>query len=325
MAHIRRILGSMTFGGPINEAQAHQLLKEWVKHGYAEVDTAIVYHEGKSERIMGKLHLCRDPQKIKIACKANPKKGFSAEQVIDQLNQSLAALQVSSVDIFYLHLPDHTIPIEETLKGVQKLYKEGKFKEFGLSNFASWEVIDIYHICKQNEYVVPTVYQGMYNALTRDIEVELIPSLRRYGIRFYCYNPLAGGLLTGKYDFSASEEYQPKGRFFASNTKGWANARTKSYMDRYWRESYKAGVTHVKKVLKETYGNDVSLLEASMRWLHHHSKLNDNDGIILGCSKPEHFQMNIDACNGDALHQNVVDAFDHAWDGIKSKCPKYNR
>lgn len=98
-----------------------------------------------------------------------------------------------------------------------------------------------------------------------------------------------------------------------------------SYMDRYWRESYKAGVTHVKEVLEKTYGSDVTLLEASMRWLHHHSQLSDNDGIILGCSKPEHFQMNIDACNGDALHQNVVDAFDHAWDGIKSKCPKYNR
>lgn len=89
--------------------------------------------------------------------------------------------------------------IEDTLAEVNELYKEGKFKSLGLSNFQAWEVAHIYHTCKANGYVTPTVYQGMYNAITRDVEKELLPCLRKLGISFYAYNPLAGGILTGKH------------------------------------------------------------------------------------------------------------------------------
>lgn len=327
MKRIRHILGCMSFGGAFNEPQSHQLMKDWVKLGYQEMDTAIMYQGGKTEKIMGKLHIARDPEKVKIACKANPGQGFSCDDIVKQLDTSLESLCVSSVDIFYLHLPDHNIPIEETLKGVDQLHKAGKFKEFGLSNYASWEVADIYHICKENGFVLPTVYQGMYNALTRDIELELIPALRRFGIRFYVYNPLAAGLLTGKYDFNKPNESQPSGRFFTEASAKNFNAKwTKAYQERFWRDNYKAGVELVKKVVDETYNGEVTLLEASMRWLHHHSALIDDDGVILGFSKIEHFQQNIDACCAtDPLHEDVVLAFDEAWNNIKSDCPKYNR
>ena len=89
--------------------------------------------------------------------------------------------------------------IEDTLAEVHELHKEGKFKSLGLSNFQAWEVAHIYHTCKANGYVTPTVYQGMYNAITRDVEKELLPCLRKLGISFYAYNPLAGGVLTGKH------------------------------------------------------------------------------------------------------------------------------
>ena len=72
-------------------------------------------------------------------------------------------------------------------------FAEGKFKEFGLSNYASWEVADIYHICKRNGWVLPTVYQGMYNAITRMVEGELFPALRHFGLRFYAYNTVRNG------------------------------------------------------------------------------------------------------------------------------------
>jgi aflatoxin B1 aldehyde reductase len=87
----------------------------------------------------------------------------------------------------------------------------GKFKRFALSNYAAWEVMEIYHICKQRGFVLPTVYQGMYNALTRDVERELFPCLRRLGMSFYAYNPLAGGLLTGRYSYDDLQT-QPIGR-----------------------------------------------------------------------------------------------------------------
>src|SRR5690606_26118365 len=106
----------------------------------------------------------------------------------------------NKADIFYLHFPDHKTPLEETLKACQKLYEEGKFKELGLSNYSSWQVSEIYNMCKNNGWVLPTVYQGMYNVITRDVEKELFPCIRYYNMRFYSYNPLAGGLLTERYD-----------------------------------------------------------------------------------------------------------------------------
>jgi len=113
------------------------------------------------------------------------------------------------VQIFYLHAPDNNTPIEETLKEVNNLHKEGKFDELGLSNYAaysslpskllfaltcafSWQVVDICHLCERNGWIKPTVYQGMYNVITRSIEAELFVAIRKFGLRFYVFNPLAG-------------------------------------------------------------------------------------------------------------------------------------
>lgn len=112
--------------------------------------------------------------------------------------------------MWYLHAPDRTTPFEVTLKAVDDLYKEGKFKRFGLSNYmscvcffsphafetcslvpilTSWEVVEVVGICKANGYIQPTIYQGIYNAMHRKVEPELFPCLRKFGIAFYEYNP----------------------------------------------------------------------------------------------------------------------------------------
>ena len=85
---------------------------------------------------------------------------------------------MEKVNVFYLHGPDRDTPINETLEACNELYEEGKFTELGISNYAAWEVVDIYYICEQNGWVKPTVYQGMYNLLTRAGEAELFPALR---------------------------------------------------------------------------------------------------------------------------------------------------
>ena len=82
----------------------------------------------------------------------------------------------------------------------------------------------------------------------------------------------------------------------------------------------------MKETVSKTYSDKVTLLEASLRWLKYHSKLVDNDGIILGFSKPEHFSVNLNACEvNEPLHEDVVNAFEEAWNNIKSQCPKYYR
>uniref|UniRef100_A0A8B9EYE8 Aldo-keto reductase family 7 like (gene/pseudogene) n=1 Tax=Anser cygnoides TaxID=8845 RepID=A0A8B9EYE8_ANSCY len=131
---------------------------------------------------------------VEVATKANPWDGktLKPESVRSQLDESLRRLKRTSVELFYLHAPDHGTPVEETLRACNELHKEGKFKELGLSNYAAWEVAEICTICKYNNWLMPTVYQGMYNATTRQVETELFPCLRHYGLRFYAYNPLAG-------------------------------------------------------------------------------------------------------------------------------------
>ena len=96
-----------------------------------------------------------------MATKVNPwnNKTLSRESVFKQFNTSLASMKVDQVDILYLHAPDHDTPLLETLTACDELYRAGKFKELGLSNYSSWLVAEVVNVCKQNNFVLPTVYQ----------------------------------------------------------------------------------------------------------------------------------------------------------------------
>ncbi|XP_040613475.1 aflatoxin B1 aldehyde reductase member 2 isoform X2 [Mesocricetus auratus] len=217
------VLGTMEMGRRMDASASAATVRAFMERGHSELDTAFMYCDGQSESILGGLGLglgsgdCT----VKIATKANPWDGKSLkpDSVRSQLETSLKRLQCPRVDLFYLHAPDHSTPIEETLRACQQLHQEGKFVELGLSNYASWEVAEICTLCKSNGWILPTVYQGMYNATTRQVEKELLPCLRHFGLRFYAYNPLAGGLLTGKYKYEDKDGEQPVGRFFGNS---WA-------------------------------------------------------------------------------------------------------
>uniref|UniRef100_A0A673FVI4 Aflatoxin B1 aldehyde reductase member 4-like n=1 Tax=Sinocyclocheilus rhinocerous TaxID=307959 RepID=A0A673FVI4_9TELE len=248
-------------------------------------------------------------------------KTLKPESVRNQLETSLKRLRTQCVELFYLHAPDHQNPIQDTLQACNQLHKEGKFKQLGLSNYASWEVAEIYCICKHNNWVLPTVYQGMYNATTRQVETELLPCLRYFGIRFYAYNPLAGGLLTGKYHYEDKDGAQPVGRFFGNS---WAG----TYRDRYWKESHFQGIDGIQKALEAAYGSEKpTLTSAAIRWMYHHSHLRGDlgDGVIIGMSSMEQLHENLTAAAEGPLKQEVVDAFKHTWDLVAHECPIYFR
>lgn len=314
------LLGSMAFGGRADVDLSGKMVQAFLKRGHQELDTAFMYNDGQAEGIIGGMQL---PKTVRIATKANPWDGktLTPESIRSQLETSLKRLRTESVDIFYLHAPDHQTPVQDTLQACNKLHKEGKFRELGLSNYASWEVAEIYCICKHNNWVLPTVYQGMYNATTRQVETELLPCLRYFGIRFYAYNPLAGGLLTGKYHFEDKDGSQPDGRFFGNN---WATA----YRDRYWKESHFYAIDGVLKALEAAYGSEKPpLTSAAMRWMYHHSQLRGDlgDGVIIGMSTMEQLQENLTAAEGGPLKQEVVDAFKQGWDLVAHECPNYFR
>jgi aflatoxin B1 aldehyde reductase len=311
---IKLILGTMTFGPQVNQEDADLMINKFIESGYSEIDTAYVYNEGSSELILGNSLKNKPKDSYSIATKVNPRitGKLDSEAINMQFSESLRRLSKKSIDILYLHFPDPHTPIEITLEAVAKLYNQSKFKELGLSNFPAWLVVDIWHICKKNGWPAPTVYQGMYNGLSRKAEDELFPALRRLGMRFYAYNPLAGGILTGKYkDYN---EIPSPGRF----------THRPNYKDRYWKKSFFDALEILFSFCND---ENIKLVEAAYRWLAFHSHLNNRqgDGILIGASRLEQLEENIAVIDKGPLPDNILSAFDKAWQETKAESPEYFR
>ncbi|KAF9921269.1 hypothetical protein FBU30_008727 [Linnemannia zychae] len=316
----RVVLGTLTFGlattdniatavrvrGP---AEVAPFLEAFSAHGHNEIDTARLYGNGDSEVVLSQILTAN----FKISTKAFPFQSGShrREKLIGQFKDSLEALKTKKVDIFYLHAPDYGTSFEETLKAVDDLYREGLFERFGLSNYSAWQVALIYGICKQNGYVLPTVYQGNYNAISRSVVPELFACLKYYGISFYAFNPISGGILTGKYKF----EVDPQGtRFDPSSPRG------QMAHGQYWKKANFEAVGVLSTVAAE---NNMTLLEASLRWMRHHSGLEAKDAVIIGASSIEQLTELLDELEKGPLPEVMVKAFDDAWEHVKSSTISY--
>ncbi|CAF1359429.1 unnamed protein product [Adineta steineri] len=187
MSKVKRTFGAATFnkkGEKLNTPkQVSQVLNILKENGIDELDTARVYGEGTTEELLGETS---EFQAFTVSTKANPMiSKLTKENTTKQCDESLKAMKRSSVDIFYIHAPDRETPFEETAQAINDLYQRGSFKRFGLSNFTAEEVQQMYNICKEKNYVLPSVYQGNYNPITRKNEQELFPLLRKLGIHFY--------------------------------------------------------------------------------------------------------------------------------------------
>ncbi len=310
----------MTFGVNTDAVVAEEQIKCFNECGYRELDTARMYAHGETEQLLGPI-LADCLEGFFISTKANAFKGYDESlnptNLKLQIKTSLDALRLHKVDIFYLHAPDIDTPIEETLLAVQEIFEQGLFREFGLSNYASWEVVYIHGYCKLRGWVLPTVYQGMYNAITRDVERELFPALKKLNMRFYCYNPLCGGLLTGKHDFSNPDGSE--GTRFDKKGDNWLR-----YANRYWKKEYFDALQEIGGACTK---EDISVADASLRWLVHHSALRETagDAIIIGASTLDHLRANISSCEQGPLPVSVVAAFDAGWTIARPVCEKYFR
>lgn len=184
----RVILGLMTFGPPGSESKGARIttlddynknLDYFQKQGYNELDTARTYISGDQEAFTREAKWKDRGFTLATKCYPVQPGDHSPEKLRASLEKSLKELGAESVDIFYLHAPDRSVPFEDTLKTADELFKEGKFSQLGLSNYAAWEVAEIWNIANERGLVKPTIYQAMYNAITRDIEKELVPALRK--------------------------------------------------------------------------------------------------------------------------------------------------
>ncbi len=207
-------LGTMTFGTPVTEADAIRLTHWAIDHGVNFLDTANMYEGysrypgsagGVAEEILGKA-LKGKRDKVVLASKVGMKigpadddQGLSRVHVLREMDRSLARLGCDCLDLYYMHKPDPSTPIGESVRAFNDLIDAGKARHWGISNFSAVQIAELLKVCDDNGWRRPVALQPAYSLLKRDVEAEVLPLCMRERIAVFPYQVLQGGLLTDKY------------------------------------------------------------------------------------------------------------------------------
>jgi aryl-alcohol dehydrogenase-like predicted oxidoreductase len=309
----RLSFGTMTFGSQAEEATSIRMVNQCLEAGINFLDTANMYNVGRAEEIVGKALIGRR-QGVVLASKVRHKMGdapddagLSKGAIRKALESSLRRLQTDYLDLYYLHQPDYAVPIEETLSAMDEAVRAGKVRYPAVSNYAAWQVCEIHCISEKNGYKPPLVSQPMYNLLARAIEDEYLPFCKRFGVAVVPYNPLAGGLLTGKH--SRERGPIPASRFDSNEL----------YLNRYWHADYFAAVEELRLIAQDT---GKTLVELALQWLLSREQV---DSIILGASGPEQLEENLRACRSGEVDDATAGRCEEVWKRLRGITPKYNR
>lgn len=312
LAVSRACLGTMTFGAQTDESTANDMVSTCLDAGINFFDTANVYNQGASETILGRALKGRRDRVVlasKVAGKMGPaadQSGLSRAAIVRAVEESLRRLQTDRLDLYYLHWPDYAVPFEESLGALQELVQAGKVRHVGASNYASWQIVRLLWLAEKHGLPAIGVTQPMFNLLARGLEQEFLPMCREYGLATIVYNPLAGGLLTGKQQFAAP---LPGTRF----------DQNQAYLDRYWHE---ANFEAVQALTTAAEAAKRSLVSLALNWVLHHGGV---DGVILGASRLAHLTENLAALREGPLPPGAVAACDRVWGRLRGPSPKYNR
>lgn len=311
----RPVLGTMTFGDTVDARVAGDMVDAALAAGITHIDTANGYAGGESERILADVLRGRRGD-ITLATKAgipHPDSGndspLSPAGLRASLEGSLARLDTDHVELFYLHQPDRSTPLRDTLITVADLVAEGKVGALGVSNYAAWQIAEINHLADKVGAPRPVVAQQVYNLLARRIEDEYAEFAAVTNLVTMVYNPLGGGLLTGRHSFGANPS---EGRFGDSRL-------AKMYKERYWNAAVFEAIADLV-TLAEKAG--IPMTELALRWLV--SKPTAGP-ILLGGSKVGHLKSNIEAIAAGPLDDDLVAACDEIGAALHGAMPNYNR
>ncbi len=314
------ILGTMNIAYPHSSNKDTQeysnIIHEYLNTCYDPIlDSAYYYGNTETEKILGNI-LTDLPSNLKIpklTTKANPwfendftngKLGqLNKENLLRQLNTSLENLKMDSVYRFFLHCPDYETPIHETLETCDELWRQEKYQEYGLSNFSLTQTQEVLQICEKNDYRKPKVYQGMYNIVCRKVE-EMFPLLNEYNIDFWGYNPLAGGLLTGKY--RNLKEDLPESRFKNNSI----------YQNIFWKNE-------ILQMLENLWFKNDDYLDLALLWFKQGSQMRKNDRVILGVSSVSQYQNNMNSYNSQKDYSNIYYDFNNVYKNNEKCTPNY--
>ena len=249
-------LGTMTFAGQSDEAISRKILDKAVDLGVTFIDTADCYPipldpdtVGRTEEVIGRwlADSGRKRHDLVIATKCRLKmghgpndQGLSRRHIFAACEASLRRLKVDHVDLYQAHFPDPETPLDETLRAFEDLVRSGKVRYIGCSNYAAWQIALGLGMSEREGWARFDCLQPRYNILYREIETEILPLCRDQGLGVIVYNPLAGGLLTGK--------YQP-GDPPIPGTRFTLGAAGEMYRDRYWRAAEFRSCFHLADLL----------------------------------------------------------------------------
>lgn len=287
-------LGTMTFGRQCDEATSFAIMDAAVEHGVDFFDTADAYPlgggldiVGRTEEIVGKwLKGRREQIVLATKCwapmgKGPNDRGLSRKHIFSAIESSLRRLQTDYVDLYQVHAPDPDTPLDETLRALDDLVHQGKVRYLGCSNFQAWLLASALWTSDKLGLARFDCVQPRYNLMFREIENEVLPLCRHYGIGVIPYNPLAGGFLTGKY--RSTGEPSPETRFGLSGRAGTV------YRQRYWQEAQFAAVAHLQEFFA---GRNKSLAQVAIAWVLAQP---DITSPIVGATSTEQLQQSLPA------------------------------
>ena len=277
-------LGCNNFGGRIDLEATRKVVHKALDLGITLFDTADVYGErGGSERFLGEV-LGERRKDIVLATKfgmdmddAGRMKRGSRAYVMKAVEDSLRRLKTDWIDLYQLHRADPLTPIEETLRALDDLVRQGKVRYVGCSNLAAWQVVEAQWTAEARNLNAFASCQDEYSLVVRDIERELVPAIEAYRLGLLPFFPLASGLLTGKYKRDAPP---PKGTRLAT---------TQRLADRYMTEANWRKLEGLEDFAKR-HGR--SLLELAFSWLAAKPYVSS---VIAGATKPEQLEANVRA------------------------------
>ncbi|CAN0628457.1 1-deoxyxylulose-5-phosphate synthase [Burkholderia multivorans] len=198
-------VGAMMFGGETDEATSARIIDKAFDQGINFIDTADVYHAGRSESIVGRTIAARRDSWVVATKFGYPggqgpnEQGQSRKWIVQSVDASLKRLGTDYIDILYFHRALADAPLEEGMRAIGDLIRQGKVRYYGVSNFRGWRIAEIVRLADQLGIDRPVASEPLYNMVDRTAEVEQLPAAAHYGIGVVPYSPLARGVLTGKY------------------------------------------------------------------------------------------------------------------------------
>jgi aryl-alcohol dehydrogenase-like predicted oxidoreductase len=280
----------------IDLEQTRKVIHKALELGITLLDTADIYgNRGGSESMIGQI-LGADRKRVVLATKfggamneSGTMKGASRAYIIAAAEASLKRLRTDWIDLYQIHFPDPSTPIEETLRALDDLVRAGKVRHVGCSNFAGWQLVDARWTAKHFGLNAFLSCQNEYSLVVRGVERELIPAMQKFGIGMLPYFPLASGLLTGKY---ARNQPLPENTRFQA---------LKGLADRYLTESNWKIVERLEAFCSK---RGYELLELAFTWLLARPTVTS---VIAGATKPEQLEQNAKAAEGTLRPEEIAE------------------